>query len=86
MCQFCHQHGEGKKWYLRAENYAAELLSDMKRRRYLSDFIRETTNADYEKDFLRAMRAPSWARNLKYAAVEKRQRRDHFGQVVPIED
>jgi len=86
MCRFCHQHGEGKKWYLRAENYAEELLSDMKRRRYLSDFIRETTNAHYEKDFARAMRAPSWARNLKYSAVRKRLRRDHFGQVVPIED
>ncbi|MBM3745755.1 MAG: 4Fe-4S ferredoxin [Acidobacteria bacterium] len=26
MCQFCHEHGEGKKWYLQMKNYADELL------------------------------------------------------------
>ncbi len=26
MCQFCTEHGEGKKWYLEIKNYADELL------------------------------------------------------------
>jgi len=39
MCQFCHQHGEGKTWYLQARHYAEDLLSDLERRRYLEEFI-----------------------------------------------
>ena len=26
MCEFCTEHGEGKKWYLQMKNYARELL------------------------------------------------------------
>ena len=26
MCQFCTEHGEGKKWYLEIKNYAEDLL------------------------------------------------------------
>jgi Pyruvate/2-oxoacid:ferredoxin oxidoreductase delta subunit len=26
MCEFCHEHGEGKKWYLEARNYSQDLL------------------------------------------------------------
>ncbi len=26
MCEFCTEHGEGKKWYLQMKNYAEELL------------------------------------------------------------
>lgn len=28
MCEFCTQHGEGKKWYLQMKNYAEELLHE----------------------------------------------------------
>jgi ferredoxin len=28
MCEFCTEHGEGKKWYLRMTNYAEELLHE----------------------------------------------------------
>ena len=28
MCEFCIKHGEGKKWYLQAKNYAEDLLSE----------------------------------------------------------
>src|SRR4030042_777363 len=34
MCEFCHQHGEGEKWYLQAKNYSDDLLHDLKRRRF----------------------------------------------------
>ena len=40
MCQFCHKHGEGKKWYLQAQNYSEDLLSDLKRRKFVKDFFR----------------------------------------------
>jgi len=36
MCEFCHRHGEGRKWYLEANNYAEDLLSDLKRRDMIS--------------------------------------------------
>jgi hypothetical protein len=32
MCKYCHEHGEGKKWYLQSKNYAQDLESDLKRR------------------------------------------------------
>jgi ferredoxin len=28
MCEFCVEHGEGKKWYLQMKNYATELLHE----------------------------------------------------------
>ncbi len=28
MCEFCKEHGEGKKWYLQAKNYAVEMLHE----------------------------------------------------------
>lgn len=39
MCRFCHQHGEGKTWYLQAQNYGEDLLSDLNRRRNIRDFV-----------------------------------------------
>jgi hypothetical protein len=40
MCEFCHQHGESKRWYLQAKNYSEDLLSDLKRRQYIFNFIK----------------------------------------------
>lgn len=28
MCEFCTQHGEGKKWYLQMKNYSQELFGE----------------------------------------------------------
>ena len=39
MCEFCHQHGDGKKWYLKAENYSEDLLNDLERRQILEEFF-----------------------------------------------
>jgi Pyruvate/2-oxoacid:ferredoxin oxidoreductase delta subunit len=89
MCQFCHSHGDGKKWYLKAENYSAELLDNLERRRYFEEFLpqAETWNgAKVEAGFQKAMQSPAWLRKLIYWFRERRQQRDHFGQVVPLED
>jgi len=88
MCEFCVRHGDGKKWYLKAENYAEELLHDARRARYIEDFIPETT-----------AKAGRWLRVLDRAnrvsprlarRVSRRTSRElqgiHFGQVIPIED
>lgn len=88
MCEFCHQHGDGQKWYLKAENYSQELLDNLERRRYLDSFsgLGNIQGAEIEAGFQKAMRSPAWLRKLIYFFREKRQRRDHFGQVVPLED
>ena len=89
MCQFCHQHGDGKKWYLKAENYSQELLDNLGRRQYIRDFLRKygmQEGSKYEKDFQKALQAPAWMRQIIYWLQERRYRRDHFGQVVPLED
>ncbi len=39
MCEFCTQHGEGKKWYLQMENYSQELLEQDGRREYMIEFL-----------------------------------------------
>jgi Pyruvate/2-oxoacid:ferredoxin oxidoreductase delta subunit len=87
MCDFCHQHGEGKKWYLNANNYAEDLLSDLRRRRFITHFFenpghmakgdRALTALDVMPDFL-------WTGVRK--KITAKQQVKHFGQVVPIED
>ena len=42
MCEFCLKHGEGKKWYLLAQNYSDDLLSDVRRRRFIQEFFSDT--------------------------------------------
>ena len=87
MCEFCHRHGEGKKWYLDARNYSEDLLSDLKRRRFVRRFFADPqhlVNGD------RALSVVDWIpRFLTKRLREKitaRQKSNHFGQVVPIED
>ena len=89
MCEFCHAHGDGKKWYLNAENYSEELLNNLERRKFFEEFLPEAKNWDgakIEAGFQKAMQSPAWLRKLIYWYREKRQQRDHFGQVVPLED
>jgi len=87
MCEFCHQHGEGKKWYLEARNYSEDLLSDLRRRRFIERFF---TSPDHIAKGDRALRRLDWiprffTRGIRQSISEK-QRVRHFGQVVPIED
>ena len=88
MCQFCTKHGDGKKWYLEASSYSADLDSDLTRRDYLKRFI-----GDF--DHSRAMgiaagdtlgRMPGMFRRLGTSAISRKMQTDHFGQPVPIED
>lgn len=86
MCEFCVQHGEGKKWYLAMQNYSRELLDQDSRLDYLAHFANEFTT-----------RVPgnlAWLERLSHTPLHgpakpflKHQlQRDHYGQVVPLEE
>jgi ferredoxin len=87
MCEFCHKHGEGKKWYLQAKNYSEDLLSDLKRRNFLSGF--NSNSEDIAKAFEKLDKLPkkdSLIRNLFMSYSVNRMKKLHYGQVLPIED
>jgi len=87
MCDFCHQHGEGKKWYLDARNYSEDLLSDLRRRRFIKRFFETPDHlANGEKALRKIDKIPAFfTRGFRRKITEKQQAM-HFGQVVPIED
>ncbi|MHB1324460.1 MAG: 4Fe-4S dicluster domain-containing protein [Coriobacteriia bacterium] len=88
MCEFCVQHGDGKKWYLQAENYAHDLSRDVERREYVLDFVGEFDRRMRRNVPLLKMMAASPAplRAAFRSWAQPRQIRDHFGQPVPIEE
>jgi len=87
MCDFCLQHGEGKKWYLQAKNYAEDLLSDLRRRRFISDFFGHPEHITRQvTDLDRLARAPALVQRVVKALTTRRMKKWHFGQVVPLED
>jgi ferredoxin len=87
MCEFCHKHGEGRKWYLEANNYAEDLMSDLRRRDMIRHFFRDPRRQKRGVDSLdRLDRAPGFVRRVLTGSLVRRQKRSHYGQVVPIED
>jgi ferredoxin len=88
VCQFCVEHGEGKRWYLNINNYSYDLQSDLKRRDYVVDFIsgfaeaRESAIAWME----RLNKLPGPIERTGKAALSRHMQRNHFGQPVPLED
>ncbi len=88
MCEFCVKHGDGKKWYLQARHYGEDLLNDLRRRKLIRRFF-DGFDEDMARDLERLkslQRAPGPVRRLVGGLVTRRQKRDHFGQVVPMED
>jgi ferredoxin len=88
MCQFCVQHGDGKAWYLEASNYSFDLDSDLKRRDYLIEFVRDFgKNREFALTNLeRLERLPVRVRDLGRAVATRQMKPVHFGQPVPIEE
>ncbi len=92
MCQFCHKHGEGKKWYLQAKNYSDDLLADVRRRRLLEGFVSQAGGftreamAKMEDGLTKFDRSPALVRGIMRRMISRRMKRDHFGQVVPMEE
>jgi ferredoxin len=88
MCTFCVQHGEGKRWYLNAANYAADLESDLRRRGYMVGFVRDfERNRRAVKAGLGALRLmPAPLRDALAGRASAAMQGIHFGQPVPLED
>jgi ferredoxin len=88
MCQFCVEHGEGKRWYLNAKNYSYDLQSDLRRRQYVIDFTagfdEGRANAIAAMELLGRM--PRVVERAGKAYGTKRMQKHHFGQPVPIEE
>ncbi|MCW3489720.1 4Fe-4S dicluster domain-containing protein [Dethiobacter alkaliphilus] len=88
MCEFCIQHGEGKKWYVVMENYSAELLAHQDRQKYIRHFIpnvQRNAEANIAKLAWAKQNFPSVYRFIRTIGTN-RMKRIHFGQVVPLED
>jgi Fe-S-cluster-containing hydrogenase component 2 len=88
MCQFCVQHGDGKKWFLEASNYAADLTSDLHRRGYMLEsieaFDRSRAKAIAGLGLLERM--PGIVRDPIRAKVVRGFRENHYGQPITIEE
>ena len=88
MCRFCVQHGDGKRWYLEASNYATDLESDLARRDYIIDFVREfdrhraTTIGGME--ILGMLPGP--IERMGKRVFSRRMQKVHYGQPVPLEE
>jgi len=90
MCEFCIKHGEGKKWYLEAANYGEDLLSDLRRRKVIAEFM-SNENVDATRRSMKHLdvleKAPGFVqRAIKNAYGTLYYKRNHYGQVLPIED
>ncbi|MBI5840066.1 MAG: 4Fe-4S dicluster domain-containing protein [Chloroflexi bacterium] len=86
MCEFCTQHGEGKKWYLAMENYSRDLLDQEERRKYAAEFLNGFLNRvpPSIKQLDKIRKTPLM--NLARPILIHNQKQDHYGQVVPMED
>jgi len=90
MCEFCLKHGEGEKWYLQAKNYSEDLLSDVRRRRFIEEFsdpkaiARGAERSAQRID--RLNKAPRLIKDMISRIITRRMKKVHFGQVVPIEE
>jgi ferredoxin len=82
MCEYCHKHGEGQKWYLQAKNYSQDLQSDLQKNGIFDWGILSKDMQQWEE----IKKAPFAERELKEHAIAERVRNMHFGQVIPIED
>lgn len=87
MCEFCTQHGEGKKWYLEMRNYSRELYAQDRREEFMNRFFLQ-----FEETYSQMVnRLDSLKKNPRAFAIARKMadanaRTNHFGQVVPLED
>ncbi|MGA2490265.1 MAG: 4Fe-4S binding protein [Anaerolineales bacterium] len=72
MCEFCIEHGEGKKWYVQMKNYARELLdeelSSSQKRAVGTSTRLEWNNLFWESFVMPAITGISWVEEQSQAA------------------
>jgi len=85
MCEFCTEHGEGKKWYLHMKNYADELLHEE-----LSSTQKEVINAstrlEWNLGFFEAFVMPAMGLPLPPDEPEGAPESPETPEVQPTED
>jgi Pyruvate/2-oxoacid:ferredoxin oxidoreductase delta subunit len=88
MCEFCHKHGEGKKWYLLMENYSKELFEKDDRRKFIQEFFDDSMkrNSNIMEELEKFKKAPKLVQRITKSINVPKYKKNHFGQVVPIED
>ena len=92
MCEFCTQHGEGKKWYLEMRNYSRELLheglSPTQKRATGANTRLEWTNRFWQGFILPAITGVSAAPEARAFSAQSadESKIGHYGQVLPLED
>lgn len=87
MCEFCLKHGEGKKWYLQVKNYSEDLLSDAKRKSMISQFFDHADAVGAAVARVEEInKLPRIFRDLILGLLVRKQKKVHYGQVLPIED
>jgi len=89
MCEFCISHGEGKKWYENMTNYSRKLFLKVNSDAGLKEFLSRFGRSMQEN----IPRAEKWKNRLPriydllaYPWFTLRQKKTHFGQIVPLED
>jgi NAD-dependent dihydropyrimidine dehydrogenase PreA subunit len=81
------KHGEGKKWYLQAKNYSEDLLSDIHRRKFIGEFFANPARLGKSLDRIGKLeKAPAVVKSMIGRAITRNMKKNHFGQVVPIEE
>ena len=87
MCEFCAEHGEGKIWYLAMKNYNQEMLSQNGRKEHIAQFFQDfESSVAGSLSALDAVQALPFVPDVVSKVATARQKKSHFGQVVPIED
>ncbi len=101
MCEFCTEHGEGKKWYLQMKNYSDELLHQ-ELSSTQKDITKAETRIGYRDQHFKSFvipacsnvpksnndnqSVPQTAAQLSDEEALAKQKVMHFGQILPIED
>ena len=102
MCEFCTEHGEGKKWYLQMKNYANELLYE-ELSSAQKDIVGAATRFEWNNRFWESFVMPAMGSISKTQEespdvppspevqpsedeIVAHRKVEHFGQVLPIED
>lgn len=88
MCEFCLKHGEGSKWYLEAKNYSEDLLCDLGRQEFIKEFFTQlkAQSSAFQQQLAELDSAPSVIKRAFRWKFVRKMKKDHFGQVVPLED
>ncbi len=87
MCEFCVEHDEAQVWYLAMENYGQAMLSQNGRKEHISRFFQNFEESVANSlPALDAIQALPFVPDVVSKVATARQKKSHFGQVVPIED